>query len=132
MSQRPDLRGVHLALGELYVAVSQWTRAEDEFRAEAKLQPGNAEAAYWLGSALLQNGNVHEARLELQRANSLVADKPETLYALRKAESLGGDYRAAERDWNRVITLEKASQLASQCPFRIGHDLSQGRTDCGC
>ncbi len=119
LSQRPDLRGIHLALGELYAEASQWTRAEDEFRAEAKLQPGNAEVAYRLGSALLQNGNAHEARLELQRANSLVADMPETLYALGKAESLEGDYRAAERDWNRVITLEKTGQLASQSHFGL-------------
>ena len=41
---------------------SQWPKAEEEFRAQTKLQPGNAEAAYRLGSALLQQGKAREAR----------------------------------------------------------------------
>src|SRR6266852_9559449 len=53
LSQRPDVPGLHLELGQVYAGAAQWAKAEDEFRAEAKLQPGNAEAAYRLGAALL-------------------------------------------------------------------------------
>ena len=56
IKERPNLPGVHLALGQVYAGASQWKPAEEAFRAEAKLQPGNAEAAYRLGYALLQDG----------------------------------------------------------------------------
>lgn len=61
----PDLPGIHLALGKGYAA-SQWDKAEDEFRTEANLRPGDAEAAFRFGSALLQNGKLREARQELE------------------------------------------------------------------
>src|SRR5207245_9165339 len=58
---RPNTPDVHLELGEVYAGASQWAQAEEEFRAETKLQQGNAEAAYRLGAALLQDGKVREA-----------------------------------------------------------------------
>ncbi len=67
------------------------------FRAESKLQPGNAETAFRLGSALLQDGNAKEARVELERADKLQPDMPETLYSLGKAESQEGNLAAAEK-----------------------------------
>ena len=60
IKQRPDLPGLHLELGLVYAGSSQWPKAEEAFRAEATLQPGNAEAAYRLGTALLQEGKHHE------------------------------------------------------------------------
>jgi predicted Zn-dependent protease len=94
-----------------------WNQAEDAFRAETKLQPGNAEAAYRLGTALLQDGNAQEARIELERADRLQPDMPETLYSLGKAESQAGNSAAAERAWKRVIELEKTGNLASQAAY---------------
>ena len=43
---RPDIPELHLELGLVYAASAQWPKAEDEFRAQTKLQPGNAEGAY--------------------------------------------------------------------------------------
>jgi cytochrome c-type biogenesis protein CcmH/NrfG len=63
----------------VYAGSSQWTEAEEQFRAQSQMQPGNAEAAYRLGSALLQQGKAREARIELQRADKLQPDMPETL-----------------------------------------------------
>src|ERR1700726_3704215 len=68
---RPELPGLHLELGQVYANSAQWAKAEDQFRAEAKLQPGNAQAAYRLGAALLQQGKPHEARAELERSDRL-------------------------------------------------------------
>ena len=76
---------------------SRWPQAEEQFRAEAKLQPGNAEAAYRLGDALLQQGKAHEARAELERSNKLQPQMPETLYAMGKAAALDGDDSAADQ-----------------------------------
>jgi len=91
----------------VYAGAFQWPKAEEEFRAQAKLQPGNAEAAYRLGTALLEQGKVHEARAELVSADKLMPDMPETLYSLGKAASLDGDTAAAEKNWTRLLTIEK-------------------------
>jgi uncharacterized protein HemY len=42
---RPDFPDLHLELGQVYANSAQWPKAEAEFRAETKLQPGKAEAA---------------------------------------------------------------------------------------
>jgi Carboxypeptidase regulatory-like domain len=64
------------------------------------------------------NANV-EAFTELQRANDLKADMPETLYSLGKAASLVGDTAVAEKAWLRVIDLEKNTALAAQSHFGL-------------
>lgn len=116
---RPDVPGLHLALGQVLAMGSQWDKAEEEFRAETKLQPGNAEAAYRLGNALLQQGRAQAAREELERSDRLKPEMPETLYSMGKAASLTGDTAAAEKAWTRVIELEKRSPLAAQAHFGL-------------
>jgi tetratricopeptide (TPR) repeat protein len=126
---RPDVPEVHLELGEVYAGAFQWAEAEQEFRAQAKLQPGNAEAAYRLGTALLEQGKAHEARAELKRADELMPDMPETLYSLGKAASLEGDTAAAEKDWTKLLAIEKESPLAAQAHFGLaGLYRKQGKT----
>jgi tetratricopeptide (TPR) repeat protein len=119
LKQRPEMPGLHLELGLVYVGASQWAQAEVEFRAETKLQPGNAEASYRLGSALLQQGKAHEAHLEFDRANRLKPEMPETLYALGKAASLDGDTALAEKAWLHLIEIEDKSSLAAQAHFGL-------------
>jgi len=127
---RPDVPEVHLELGEVYAGAFQWAKAEEEFRAQAKLQPGNAEAAYRLGASLLEQGKVHEARAELVRADKLMPDMPETLYSLGKAASLDGDAAAAEKDWSKLLTIEKETPLAAQAHFGLANLYrKQGKTD---
>ena len=116
---RPDVPEVHLELGEVYAGAFQWGKAEEEFRAQAKLQPGNAEAAYRLGAALLEQGKAHEARAELMRSDRLLPDMPETLYSLGKAASLEGDTATAEKEWTRLLSIEKESSLAAQAHFGL-------------
>jgi tetratricopeptide (TPR) repeat protein len=96
---------------------------------QVKLQPGNAEAAYRLGDALLEQGKAHEARVELVRADKLLPDMPETLYALGKAASLDGDPAAAEKAWTKLLSIEKQSSLAAQAHFGLaGIYRKQGKT----
>jgi tetratricopeptide (TPR) repeat protein len=116
---RPDVPEVHLELGEVYAGAFQWPKAEEEFRAQAKLQPGNAEAAYRLGAALLEQGKVNEARTELVRADKLMPDMPETLYSLGKAASIEGDTAVAEKEWTKLLSIEKDSSLAAQAHFGL-------------
>jgi len=127
--QRPDLPGLQLELGLVYAGTEQWDKAEEAFRAEANRQPGNAEAAYRLGTALLQRGKAQEARAELQRADKLQHDMPETLYSLGKAASLAGEFALAEKSWTRVVDLEKETSLAAQAHFGLaGLYRKQGKT----
>ena len=119
MRLRPDTPELHLELGLVYAGASQWPKAEEEFRAQTKMQPGNAEAAYRLGLALLQQGKAREARTELERSNRLQPDMPETLYSLGKAAALAGDSAAAEKNWTRLLSIEKQSPLAAQTHFAL-------------
>jgi tetratricopeptide (TPR) repeat protein len=126
---RPGLPEAHLALGEVYAGAFKWEKAEEQFRLQTKLQPGNAEAAYRLGEALLEQGKAHEARAELLRSDRLMQDMPETLYALGKAASLDGDAAAAEKAWNKLLTIESQSPLAAQAHFGLaGLYRKQGKT----
>jgi len=119
LRQRPDIPGLQLELGLVYAGAAQWSKAEEAFRAETRRQPGNAEAAYRLGAVLLQQGNAHEARAELERSDKLRPDMPETLYSLGKAASLDADLALAEKSWTRVIELEKETSLAAQAHFGL-------------
>ncbi len=103
----------------VYASTAQWPKAEEEFRDETKLQPGNTEAAYRLGTALLQQGKAREARTELERADRLRPDMPETLYSLGEAESLDGDNAAAEKAWLHLLEIEKETSLAAQTHFAL-------------
>jgi tetratricopeptide (TPR) repeat protein len=126
---RPDLPGLRLELGLVYAAESQWEKAEEQFRGEAKLQPGNAEAAYRLGDALLQRGKMKEATAELKRSDSLRPDMPETLYALGRATA-SSEPSVAEHALSRVIELEKDTPLAAQAYLALaGMHRRQGKTD---
>jgi tetratricopeptide (TPR) repeat protein len=126
---RPDLPGLRLELGQVFAAGSEWARAEEQFRGEAKLQPGSAEAAYRLGNALLQQGKMKQAAEELKRSDSLSPDMPETLYALGKASAIS-DPDVAENALQRVIELEKQTPLAGQAYLVLAQiHRRQGKTE---
>ena len=128
LTMRPDLPGLRLELGEVFAAGSEWAKAEEQFRGEARLQPGSAEAAYRLGNALLQQGKMKEAAEELKRSDSLRPGMPETLYALGKAAAIS-DPDAAEHALERVIELEKDTPLAGQAYLVLGQiHRRQGKT----
>jgi len=57
-------------------------------------------------------------------------DMPETLYALGKAASLEGDPTAAEKEWIKLLAIEKESPLAAQAHFGLASLYrKQGKTD---
>ena len=129
LAQRPDLPGLRLELGQVYAANSEWAKAEEQFRLEAKLQPGSAEAAYRLGDTLLHEGKMQEAAAALRRSDELRPDMAETLLALGKAAAVG-DPSTAEKALNRVIELEKSTPVAAQAYFTLaGIHRKQGKTE---
>jgi cytochrome c-type biogenesis protein CcmH/NrfG len=93
------------------------------------LQPGNPEAAYRLGEALLQQGKMKEAAEELQRSNTFRPDMPETLYSLGSAVATT-DPKAADQAFSRVVELEKDTPLAGQAYLALaGIHRKQGKTE---
>jgi tetratricopeptide (TPR) repeat protein len=77
---------------------------------------------------LLLRGHLREARKELERANRLKPEMPETLYALVGEASLEGDHPAAEKAWARLLAIEKEGALAAQAYFGLaGLHRKQGR-----
>ncbi len=116
---RPDLRGVHFALGEMYLGSGDHQNAEREFREEARLAPGSAAAAYQLGVALLNLGQVGDARAELKRADALQPGMPETLLELGRAVAAAGEFGLAEKLLRRVLELEQASPLAESAHYQL-------------
>ena len=70
------------------------------------------------------------AEEELERANRLLPDMPETLYALGKADSLVGNPAAAEKAWKHLIEIEKTGTLAAQAHFGLaGLYRKQGKAE---
>jgi tetratricopeptide (TPR) repeat protein len=115
---RHDLPGLHLELGEIYAARAEWSKAEEQFRAETKLQPGSAESAFRLGDALMQEGKMKEAADELRRSDSLHPNMPETLYAMGRALA-AADPSAAEQVLTSVLKLEPSSSLAAEADLLL-------------
>lgn len=113
IGMRPDLPGLRMELGQVYASTSDWPKAEELFRQETELQPGNGEAAFRRGDALMQQGKMKEALVELKRSDKLRPDMPETLYTLGKA-ALNLEPAQAETALSRVIELEKRTLLAAQ------------------
>lgn len=101
---RPYLPGLHLEVGQIYSSNSEWPKAEELFGQETQLQPGNAEAVFCLGDALMQQGKMREALPELLL---------ETIYDLGKS-ALNLDPSEAERALLRVTQLEQESKVAAQ------------------
>jgi tetratricopeptide (TPR) repeat protein len=119
LAARPDLRGAHFALGELYLGSGDYLSAEREFREEARMAPGSAATAYKLGVVLLNRGQIHEALAELKRADALQPGMPETLLELGKATAATGDLALAEKLMRRVVELEQASRLAESAHYQL-------------
>lgn len=119
LTARPDLRGVHYALGEQYLQAGDYEKAEAEFRAETKLTPGSAAAAYKLGFVLFQRGRTQEAITELSRANRLQPGMPETLLELGKAMNASGDPASAEKYLRQLLEAEQGTKLAEAAHFQL-------------
>ncbi|MBC7925164.1 MAG: tetratricopeptide repeat protein [Bryobacteraceae bacterium] len=121
LAGRSGLRGVHYALGELYLLSGDYSNAEAQFRAEVQLVPGSAAAAYKLGSVLLLLGQVPEATRELQRADELQPGMPETLLELGKVMNSSQNFTDAVRYLKQLLESEPDSSLAEVAHFQLAH-----------
>jgi tetratricopeptide (TPR) repeat protein len=116
---QPDLRKIHLALGMIQLNAGHLEEAEKEFRAETALSPGDGEAAWRLGSALLRKGRGGEALAELKRSDTLRPQMIETLFDLAKAYSMVNQTSEAEKAWLAVIGIEDSGEVAAAAHFQL-------------
>ena len=119
LAARSDLRGVHYALGDLFLEAGDYEKAETEFRSEAQLAPGSAAAAYKLGLVLLNRGRLKDAVAELTRANGLQPDMPETLLELGRALNASGAPAAAAGYLEHALKLEEGTTVAEAVHFQL-------------
>jgi tetratricopeptide (TPR) repeat protein len=120
LKKSPNLAGAHLALGRIELdGRGDLALAEKEFRAETQLRPGDAEAAWRLGSLLLKKGESKEALAELERANRLRPDMIETLVDLGKAYAMENRVEEAERVFGRVISIEDSDEMAATAHLQL-------------
>lgn len=59
----PRLPGNHYKLGDAYWNLSQWDQANQEFKTELEIDPGNCMAQWKTGNVLLQKGSAPEEAL---------------------------------------------------------------------
>jgi len=116
----PSLPRIHLALGRILLEErGDLDGAEREFRAEVRLRPGDAEAAWRLGSVLLKKGQGREALVELQRSDKLKPDMLETLLDLGKAHSTENQLAQAETTYRRIIAIDDKDELAAAAHLQL-------------
>jgi tetratricopeptide (TPR) repeat protein len=120
LAANPRLPGVHLAFGRiLQEERGDLDAAEIEFRAEATLRPGDAEAAWRLGSLLLKKGQSKEALTALQQSDRLKPDMIETLLDLGAAYLSENQIPQAEKAFTRIIRIDDQDELAAAAHLRL-------------
>jgi tetratricopeptide (TPR) repeat protein len=120
LSANQQLEGDHLALGRiLQEERGDLDGAEKEYRVEVRLRPGDAEAAWRLGSVLLKNGKGKEALVQLQKSDKLKPDMLETLLDLGAAYLSNDQIAPAERAFSRIVEIDDHDELAAAAHLRL-------------
>lgn len=120
---QPDLPGLHLELGKLYISQRRTDGAVRELTEVIRQNPSDGEANYFLGALLIQGGKAAEGLPYLNRALEQKPDTWSTLFYLGKAKLRLGQHDAA------ISLLERAAQLnpdESSIYYQLGRALQAG------
>lgn len=71
LAQDPELRGAHLALGDIYLKRGRIDMAEDMYSKEIKIKPDSVKAYIELANVYVLKGDEHEALSNFEKALSL-------------------------------------------------------------
>ncbi|MDW5266393.1 MULTISPECIES: tetratricopeptide repeat protein [Acidobacteriaceae] len=112
LRMKPDLPGVHEAIGRNLVRIGKLPEALEEFNAEIEIQPHSASAHMNAGRALLMMGDDAGAGKLLNSA--LQMDRPplETYSLLGKLDLRRNDYRAAINVLTHYVSIVKDNSNA--------------------
>lgn len=84
-TQHPENFRAQYHLGRFSVQTAQWDKAIERFETVKQIDPGFAEADYWLGLAKLQLGQKELAKAHLQQ---FVAGEKDNIQLKQEAETL--------------------------------------------
>jgi len=120
LSINPNLEGIHLALGRILLEErGDLAGAEAEFRAEVRLRPGDAEAAWRLGSVLLKKGEGKQALILLRESDRLRPGMLETISDLGAAYLSQNQIEDAGRAYRRILEIEDRDEMAAAAHLRL-------------
>ncbi len=107
LNLKPDLPGIHEAIGSSLLRMGKTGEALQEFRAEVQLQPRSASINAALGQALFLTGQDDEAEKVLQ--NALLMDRPpaDIYRLLGQVELHRAQYQVAATHLTRYLSFEK-------------------------
>jgi predicted O-linked N-acetylglucosamine transferase (SPINDLY family) len=109
---QPANAAFHNALGEVYRARGDRTRAQACFREALRLQPAYAAAHNALGQVLLDDGDRHAAIASFRQAVAVQPNYERAHVNLGRALQLEGDLKGAEACYLRAIELKPAYAIA--------------------
>ena len=98
LQSKPDLPGIHEAIGSSLLRSGKSAEALAEFQAELQLQPRSASVNTLLGQTLLLLGKNEEAEKALRSALLMDRPPPDAYRLLGKLDLHRSDYRAAVDD----------------------------------
>jgi tetratricopeptide (TPR) repeat protein len=120
----PNFPGVHLELGKVYISLRRNDEAARELELALKASPGDADASYFLGGLLVQEGRYQEGIPYLERARAVKPDFWAPYFYLGKAKL------RMEKPAEAVVLLQRAVSLnADDAP--AFYDLSRAFQACG-
>jgi adenylate cyclase len=102
----PDLPEAHIALGWYYYwGRLDYDRALEHFSLAQKLQPNNSEIFGGIGYVRRRQGKFEQGLINLKKASELDPRSFRTASSLGETCYLMRDYREAERNYDRAISL---------------------------
>jgi len=116
----PQHARAHAAKGFLYLHKGQSREAELALRQAIDLDPGMADAAYWLAAILTEQGNTEGWEL-LQRTALIDPLLPELNYDLALGYAERGDFLQAESTFRRLLAVRHPAMwtYAQSCDYFI-------------
>ena len=109
---KPDLPGIHEAIGSSLLRSGKSAEALPEFQAELELQPRSASVNTLLGQTLLLLGKNDEAEKALRSALLMDRPPPDAYRLLGKLDLHRNDDQAAVDDLTHYLSVQKDDATA--------------------
>jgi tetratricopeptide (TPR) repeat protein len=108
LRRNPRLASVHIVLGDLFTAKSDWKNAEAEYQSAVAINPQNGFASDDLARAMLHTGGSLDVALSLaQTARRELPDSPLAVDTMGWIYYQRGEYALAVNSLEQALALEQ-------------------------
>ena len=108
LKKNPRLTGVHIVLGDLYTAKSDWKNAEAEYQSAVGIDPQNGVASDDLARTMLRTGGSLDVALSLATtARRELPDSPTAVDTMGWIYYQRGEYALAVNSLEQALALEE-------------------------